>query len=57
MATLEYRNSSEKKAEEFIEKLYNKLILEKTPKENIEIIFNKKSIKKINQYYYKIIIK
>jgi uncharacterized membrane-anchored protein len=54
---LEYRHSSEKKAEEFMEKLNNKLILEKTQEENIEIIFNKKSIKKINQYYFKIVIK
>jgi hypothetical protein len=37
--------------------LNNKLVLENTPEENIEIIFNKKSIKKINQYYFKIIIK
>jgi phosphotransferase system IIB component len=53
---LEYRHSSEKKAEEFMEKLNNKLIIEKENSE-VEIIFNKKSIKKINQYYYKIIIK
>jgi len=57
VATLEYRHSSEKKAEEFMEKLNNKLVLENTEKENIEIIFNKKSIKKINQFYFKIVIK
>ncbi len=56
IATLEYRHSSEKKAEEFTEKLHNKLIIENENNE-VEIIFNKKSIKKINQYYYKIIIK
>jgi len=53
---LEYRHSSEKKSEEFMEKLHNKLIIENENNE-VEIIFNKKSIKKINQYYYKIIIK
>jgi primosomal protein N' (replication factor Y) len=57
VATLEYRHSSEKKSEEFMEKLYNKLLIENTWEEKVEIIFNKKSIKKINQYYYKIIIK
>jgi len=56
IATLEYRHSSEKKSEEFMEKLHNKLIIENENNE-VEIIFNKKSIKKINQYYYKIIIK
>jgi len=57
IATLEYRHSSEKKAEEFMDKLYNKLVIENTWEEKLEIIFNKKSIKKINQYYFKIVIK
>ena len=64
LATLEYRHKNEKKAEEFMEKLYNKLKIENTPllnkgglKEVYEIIFNQKSLKKVNQYYYKIIIK
>ena len=57
LATLEYRHSSEKKAEEFMDKLYNKLNIENTLEEKLEIIFNKKSIKKINQYYFKIVIK
>ena len=56
IATLEYRHSSEKKSKEFTEKLHNKLIIENENNE-VEIIFNKKAIKKINQYYYKIIIK
>lgn len=58
VVTLEYRNSSEKKAEEFMEKLNNKLnILLEENNEKVEIIFNKKGLKKINQYYFKIVIK
>jgi hypothetical protein len=38
-----------------MQKLNNKLNLE--DKKGIEIIFNEKSIKKINQHYYKIIVK
>jgi len=58
VATLEYRHSSEKKALEFSENLHNKLLIEQEEDwKNIEIIFNKKSIKKINQFYYKIVIK
>jgi len=58
VATLEYRHSLEKKALEFSENLHNKLLIEQEEDwKNIEIIFNKKSIKKINQFYYKIVIK
>ncbi|MDQ7009028.1 MAG: primosomal protein N' [Candidatus Gracilibacteria bacterium] len=67
VVTLEYRHSSEKKSLEFMQKLNNKLnilleekntpLLDKEGLGVVEIIFNPKSIKKINQYYYKIIIK
>ena len=58
VVTLEYRDKSEQKSREFMEKLNNKLdILLEESEEKYEIIFNPKSIKRINQYYYKIIIK
>jgi primosomal protein N' (replication factor Y) len=55
VVTLEYRDISKEKALIFMQKLNNKLNLE--DKKGIEIIFNEKSIKKINQHYYKIIVK
>lgn len=58
VVTLEYRDKSKQKSREFMEKLNNKLdILLEESEEKYEIIFNPKSIKRINQYYYKIIIK
>ncbi len=64
IATLEYRHSSKEKALIFMQNLNNKLILEEEKNMpwkkcpwGVEIIFNEKAIKKINQYYYKIIIK
>jgi primosomal protein N' (replication factor Y) len=56
MITLEYRDKSEKKALDFMFKLQAKLDLINVEKK-IEIILNKKSFKKHNQYYLKIILK
>lgn len=57
IATLEYRHKSDQKALDFTTKLFNKLELEATPDKKIEIIFNKTSTRKFNQFYYKIILK
>jgi len=56
MATLEYRDKSEKKSLDFMMNLKNKLDLINT-EEKIEIILNKKSFKKFNKYHIKIILK
>jgi len=56
MLVLEYRDKSEQKAYDFMLNLKNKLDLLNTNK-NIEIILNKQSFKKYNQYYIKIILK
>ncbi len=53
---LEYRHQNKQKAYDFVLQLKNKLdILNKYNK--LEIIFNKQSYKKYNQYYYFILIK
>ncbi len=56
MLTLEYRDKSEQKAYDFMLNLKNKLDLLNKNK-NIEIILNKESFKKYNQYFIKIILK
>jgi hypothetical protein len=56
MITLEYRNISKEKAKIFIDKLKNKLEIEKKEK-NIEILSIPNPSKKHNQFYYKLIIK
>lgn len=56
MITLEYRDKSEKKSIDFMLNLKNKLDLLNTDSK-IEIILNKQSFKKYNQYYIKIILK
>ena len=65
MLTLEYRHKNKQKSLDFMEKLKNKLDLlnqdHTTPlimgKNNIEIILNKQTFKKYNQYFVKIILK
>ncbi len=57
MLTLEYRYKSEQKAYDFMLNLKNKLDLLNTNDFNIEIILNKQSFKKYNQYFIKIILK
>lgn len=60
MITLEYRNKDKQKSKNYIDKIMNKLILEKENFKNnynIEIIPVPNPIKRHNQYHYKIIIK
>ncbi len=57
ITTLEYRHKSEEKALDFTTQLFNKLELEISSEKKIEIIFNKSSTRKFNQFYYKIILK
>lgn len=53
-AILEYRNKDKQKALNYTEKLKEKLDKET---KDIEIVFQKNSFKKYNQFYYKIILK
>ncbi len=55
LATIEYRNKDKEKAKKFTNKIYEKLLKEKT--DNIEIILWNNSFKRYNNYYYKIIVK
>lgn len=61
MATLEYRDTNQEKAKNFMENLKNKLDIEcKEESEKwkvIEVVLNSTPRKKYNQYHYKIIIK
>lgn len=56
ISILEYRNRNQTKAYDFMQKLKNKLDLLNKDK-NLEIILNKESFKKYNQYYFKIVLK
>jgi primosomal protein N' (replication factor Y) len=56
MVELEYRHTDKQKSYDFAKKLSDKL--KKLSTENdIQIIFNEKSFKRNNSYFYKIIIK
>jgi len=56
MITLQYRDTSKQKAEDFTKMLYNKLeILNESQKHNLQFV--NIPFKKNNQYHYKIIIK
>ena len=56
IATLEFRSKSTEKSLDFMWKLKNKLDIE-LKNNKIEIIFNKTTMKKFNQFYSKIILK
>jgi len=55
MVTLEYRHANRDKSKEFILKLYNKLVIQN--KNNYDISLLPNSIKRYNQFFFKIIIK
>ena len=56
IATIEFRAKSEEKSLDFMWKLKNKLDIE-LENNKIEVIFNKTTMKKFNQFYSKIVLK
>jgi len=56
MVTLEYRHTNRDKSKDFISKLYNKLVLQDDNKK-YDIVLLPNSMKRYNQFFFKIIIK